>query len=174
MRKPASLLLLMALLPLFWASTTATKNLEQVDGNSKETRWYTMEEAQKLAKAENKKVLVYVYKKDNHQCQKMSYRVYSSERVSGIIKQHFYAAKINAFSEEIITYNGQQMSKKEFALQFNISSYPTILFLDSAGEIITLQSGFIEHDTFNKLLVFVGTDAYKRIEFDQFSLNQNN
>lgn len=133
-----------------------------------------MEKAQKLAKAENKKVLVYVYKKDDHQCQKMSYRVYSSDRVSGIIKEHFYATKINAFSEEEISYNGKEMTKKEFAQQFNISSYPTILFLDSEGGIITMQSGFVEHDTFNKLLVFVGSDAYKRIEFDQFSLNQDN
>lgn len=148
-------------------------SVEQHD-EVKETRWYTLEKAQKLAKAENKKVLVYVYKKDNQQCQKMSYRVYSSQRVSTIIKDHFYATKVNAFSDETITYNGDELTKQEFANHFNISSYPTILFLDSAGEIITLQSGFIEHDTFNKLLVFVGSDAYKRIEFDQFSFNRDN
>jgi len=174
MRKSVSYILLTVFLPLFLASTTTMDSVKADVENSKDTRWHKMEEAQKLANAENKKVLVYVYKKDHQQCQKMSYRVYSSDRVSGIINEHFYATKINAFSEDIITYNGKEMTNKKFAQQFNISSYPTILFLDSAGEIITLQSGFIEHDTFNKLLVFVGSDAYKRIEFDQFSLNQDN
>jgi len=139
-----------------------------------DTRWYSLEKAQKLAKTDKKKVLVYLYANNSNECHKMTHRVYASEKVSKIIHEHFYASKINANTNKQVTFNGEKLSVDEFISNFNVDTYPTIIFLDSEGETITLQGGFIERETFNKLLVFVGSDAYKRQEFDQFTYQREN
>jgi len=159
-------------LTLFAFSSTEMRNAD-VEGDS-DTKWYSLKEAQKLAKVQEKKVLVYVYTQNNHQCERMSYSVYSSETVSNIIHEHYFASKINAKSDDTVIFNNKELTEREFAQKFNVSSYPTIIFLDSRGEVITLQGGFIEKQTFTKLLVFVGTDAYKRQEFDQFTYRKEN
>ena len=139
-----------------------------------DTRWYSLKKAQKLAETDEKKVLVYLYANNSNECRKMTYRVYASEKVSEIIHKHFYAAKINANTDKNVTFNGKEISIDEFISTFNVDAYPTIIFLDSKGETITLQGGFIEPETFNKLLVFIGSDAYKRQEFDQFTYQREN
>lgn len=136
-------------------------------------QWYSMRNAQLKAAVNQKKVMVDIYADWCVWCKKMDSEVYTDARVKQHLRTYFYPVKINGESDKKIVFNGQELTAREFAQQLGISAFPTILFIDAKGEIIAQQGGFMKPNIFNKLLVYVGTDAYKKVEFDQFTLSEH-
>lgn len=137
-------------------------------------RWYSMEEAQVKASSDHKKVLVQIYTDSCTPCKKMSDRTYQSDSVSTALNRYFYPVKIDGASSRNIHYNGQSISQHDFIQSLGISDYPATVFIASNGEIISQQGGFIKPGLFTKLLYYIGSNAYQRMEFDQFSIQQGN
>jgi thioredoxin-related protein len=147
----------------------------QVDEQSSvtEIRWYSMRQAQLKASTTGKKVLVHIYAEWCVWCEKMDEKTYTDHSVQKHLAQYYYPVRIDGESQEQITFNGQSMTMQEFAKTLGVTAYPTILFIDSEGELIAQQGGFIKPDIFIKLLSYVGSDAYQKQEFDQFTSNES-
>lgn len=128
----------------------------------------SLEQALSQAASENKKILVDVYAEWCPYCQRMHEEVYPSEEVLSAISSHFLLVKINVESEDLVNYQGTEMTEAEFARALQNENVPTTYFLNQEGAVIGTQPGFIPSDAFSDLLNFVGSDAYLDESFDEY------
>lgn len=144
--------LLLFLLPAM--SGTAGK-----DRYMKETVWYSLEEAQKLASANDKKVLVFAEAAWCTYCNKMEREVFTDPGVIEVLKKHFYPVKLDVDSDRSLEFNGNMMTEAQFADMMNLQAVPGLLFLDAHGEALTVLTGFVAANVLEKLLVCAGPGA---------------
>lgn len=149
---------------LFLAASAPTSNT----AGEKEITWYSMEEAQQLAREHGKKVLVYALAEWCGYCKKMEKEVYPEQDVINTLAKYYYPVRLDIESDREITFNNEVMTESQFALKFRISGTPTFYFLDDQGEMLGAQPGFIPADTFNNLLIYVGSGAFMEVKFDEF------
>ncbi|MBD3617585.1 MAG: thioredoxin fold domain-containing protein [Gracilimonas sp.] len=130
--------------------------------------WHELGEAQKLAAENDKKVLVYANARWCTYCKKMEKEVFSQKSVQDLTNQHFYIVWIDIESDRKLTFRGKEMTEMEFSRGMRITGTPTFIFIDSEGEIIAGQPGFIPEDMYSQILKFVGKDAYLDQSFEEF------
>jgi len=159
------LILLLGLLGLLTLSSCNASN------SSEAITWQTMAKAQKLAEQHNKMIIVNVYTDWCKWCKKLEKEVYTDARVTKVIDDYFYLVRLNAESNEPIVFNGQKLTMAEFAQLLGVTTYPGTVFVDAKGNTIGKQTGYMEVDVFEKLLAYVGSNAYRTMQFDEFSVN---
>ncbi|MFH5831775.1 thioredoxin family protein [Halalkalibaculum sp. DA3122] len=159
----------MLLAVLFFMTVSA---FQGVDRTAK-INWYSLEEAQELAKSGDKKVMIYMEASWCGYCKKMEREVFPQKAVQDSLHKYYYPVRLDVESKDRVTYNGTEMSEREFAGSIRVSGTPTFLFINGQGEILGKQPGFIPVDTFKSLLAYVGSDAYARVKFDQYIKNRS-
>jgi thioredoxin-related protein len=140
--------------------------------NERSFELYTMAKAQKMAEAEQKKIVVHVYTDWCAWCKKLEREVYTDVRIGDVVNEYFYAVRLNAESDEEIIFNGRKISMRDLSQSFGVKTYPGTVFIDSNGQTIGQQTGYMEVEVFEKLLAYVGSSAYKSIQFDDFSVTR--
>jgi len=161
MKKFSSLLVFILLL--------TTGMLTAQNNKPAETEWVSMEDALLLARESGKKILIDVYDQGCPYCRRMHSQVYPSSEIVEVIDDYFIGVRVDVNSEETLKYLGQQFTERQFAVALRITGVPTAFFMNGDGEIIGQQPGFIPAVTFLKLLKFVGSDAYLKQTFAEFS-----
>lgn len=131
--------------------------------------WKSMEEARELAQQEDKKVVIYANAVWCTYCKKQEKEVFSQKNIQDLTNEHFYAVWLDIESEEKMVFRGEEVSQRDFARAMRITGTPTFIFLDSEGEIIAGQPGFIPEDLYLQILKFVGTSAYLDQSFEEFA-----
>ncbi len=130
----------------------------------------TFDEALKTAKKENKKVIVDVYTDWCGWCKKMDRDAYSNSDIKEIIEDDFILVRLDAEGSGTNTYNGKSYTDAELAAYFQVSGYPTTVFLDSKGKIIEFNydkykmnnlPGYYPANDFKKVLEYIRDDMYK-------------
>lgn len=154
------------ILVFFWAAFTTQDVAAQKNAAFE---YQTLTEAQKLAKAEGKKVVIDFYAQWCGFCKKMEREVYTADSVGKTMNAYFHFVRVDIESDEKLTYNGRSFTMQELAGGFGIRSTPTFLFLDDQGKIIGSQPGYMAGTLFGEVLSFVGSDAYKTQKFEDFS-----
>jgi thioredoxin-related protein len=128
------------------------------------------DEALKTAKKENKKVIVDVYTDWCGWCKKMDREAYSNSEIKKIIEDNFIIVKLDAEGNAKNNYNGKSYTDAGLAEYFQVSGYPTTVFLDSEGKIIEFTydkyrmsnlPGYYPTDEFKKVLEFIRDEKYK-------------
>jgi thioredoxin-related protein len=130
--------------------------------------WSSLEEAQVEAAETGKKILLFGYAEWCTYCLKTRRETFPDSTVLASIDQFYIPVQLDAESEREITYNGNTMPEYELARYLRLSSYPIHYFLDSSGELIGAQPGFIEPFVYGPLLDYVGSDAYKNQSFEEY------
>lgn len=130
--------------------------------------WLALEKAQTLAEQENKKVMIFAEAKWCGYCKKMYNKVFPEQSVQDSLEKYFYPVRVDIESDKTITFNGEQLTEKEFAREFRIRSTPTMIFLDPKGNVIGGQPGYMPPNVFDKLLAFVGADLVGAMPFKQY------
>jgi thiol:disulfide interchange protein len=64
--------------------------------NAEDVKWYSWNEAQALAEAQNKPVMVFVYASWCHLCKRMDTKVFTNEEVAVMLNEHFIPVKLDA------------------------------------------------------------------------------
>ena len=136
-------------------------------------KWYSLEEAQKIAAEENKKVLIFGYADWCTYCRKMRREVYPDSTVQASIYNYFVPVELNSESEENVIFNGETLKGRELAGYLRLTSLPTHYFVGSDGKILGAQPGFLPADVFDPLIRYVGTDSFGKVDFEAF-MNQEN
>jgi thioredoxin-related protein len=130
----------------------------------------SFDEALKTAKKENKKVIVDVYTDWCGWCKKMDKDAYSNPDIKEIIEDDFILVKLDAEGSGTNNYNGKKYTDAELATYFQVSGYPTTVFLDSKGRIIEFNydkykmnnlPGYYPAKDFKKVLEYMRDDKYK-------------
>src|SRR2546421_10598569 len=93
-------------------------------------------EALKMAKKQDKKLIVDIYTDWCGWCKKMDADVYGKSDIKDIVEDDFIFYKLNAEGDEKITYQGKKYSAAQLAELFEVSGYPTTVFLKPDGKVI--------------------------------------
>lgn len=133
----------------------------------------SLEEALKRASEEDKKILVDVYASWCPYCQRMHSDVYTDNSVLNAISDYYLWVQINVESDDIVNYQGHEMSEAEFARALDNKNIPTTYFMNSEGAIIGVQPGYLDADVFSNLLNFVGSDAFLSQSFEEYMNGAN-
>jgi thioredoxin-related protein len=128
------------------------------------------EKALKSAKEQDKKIIVDVYTDWCGWCKKMDREAYSNSDIKEIIEDNFIFVKLNAEGSDVIKYKGKQYTCSELSAYFQVSGYPTTIFLTSDGNIIEYfydkfkmnnLPGYYNAADFKKMLQFIKDEKYK-------------
>ncbi|MGK7370571.1 MAG: thioredoxin family protein [Candidatus Halalkalibacterium sp. M3_1C_030] len=139
-----------------------------------EITWYSMQEAQELATENDKKVLVYAEAVWCTYCKKMEKEVFPRQEVIDSISRYYYPVRVDIESDKKLIFNDQTLTGSQFAQKYRVRGTPTFFFIDKKGEILGAQPGFIPPDVFTNLLTFVGSDAHKRVSFEEYTEEKKN
>lgn len=131
--------------------------------------WKPLKEAQQLAAENGKKVLIYGNARWCTYCKKMEKEVFALDEVQDKTEADFYPVWLDIESEDSLSFRGNTMTHRELAQGFRITGTPTFIFLDSEGEVIAGQPGYIPEEMYLNILEFVGTDAYLDQSFGEFA-----
>lgn len=131
-------------------------------------RWYPMEKAQALAQKNGKKVLAYAVTSWCVYCKKMDKNVLPKKAVIDSLNNYFYPVKITLDSNDEMVFNGKKISVGQFARTYNVRATPTTLFIDNEGKIMGQLPGYMSADMYSRLLSFMGSEAYLKMDFKMY------
>ena len=133
--------------------------------NTEKVKWYTVEEAEKLAGKNPKKWLVDVYTDWCGWCKRMDMETFSHPVIAKYINENYYAVKLNAESRESITFNGttykymEQGGRgyQELAVSFlnGQMSFPSIAYLNDDLQLLGAVPGYKTPQTMEPLLNYI-------------------
>jgi len=113
--------------------------------------WESYSEALKFAKKDNKLIFVYFYSDNCPYCKSMSSKVFSDERIAGILNEKFTPVKVNVRVDSDLVKKFVS-SFKEKNMDFVTPSY---IIIDSNERIIDMKEGYLEKSEFEKFIMNV-------------------
>ncbi len=131
-------------------------------------KWYSLDEAQQKAKETGKSILLFGYAEWCTYCLKMRKESFPDFSVQKSLADYYLPVQLDGESEERVTYNGKTMPAKELARYLGLYSFPTHYFIDSNGEILGAQPGYIEPEVYSPLLDYVGSGAFGNMGFEEW------
>lgn len=125
---------------LFLEKATEFKNkaIEKWSNSRKiEMASMTFEDALALAKKENKLIFLDAYTDNCQPCMMMEKNVFTQDKVADFYNSNFINLSMNLGTEHT-----------NLAKRYNTSGYPSFLFIDGNGKLISFESGYTEADKF--------------------------
>lgn len=116
------------------------------------------------AASSGRPVVVDVYTNWCRWCREMDREVYGRADVSQYLAEKFVTVRLDAESAEPVTYRGRNLTGRTLASSFEVSGYPTTIFLTADGDHLANVPGYIEPGRFLLLLRFVGDGHMDRGE----------
>ncbi len=114
--------------------------------------WRTLASAQEEARETGKLILVDVFEVGCKYCRAMEREVYPDSTVRAVLDAGYIPAKVDGNSEELISFNGQQLMAREWAQGQGIYVFPGTLILDAEGNQIKQRTGFMNVDELRQFL----------------------
>ena len=122
--------------------------------------WKSVEEAQTASKKDGKPILIDAYTVWCGPCKMLTKLTFKDSTVAAYLNENFHAVKFNAEGNAEIKFNGvtyknpnykpenkyKRNAQHEMAQKLEVNAYPTILFIDSKGEVIKTELGFRSPD----------------------------
>jgi thioredoxin-related protein len=143
-----------------------------LSGEKGDVRWTTFSNGLELAKQTNKRILIDVYTDWCGWCKRMDQDVYRNEEVAAYLDRQFVLVKLNAESSNPLTFEGKPYTEMSLASSIGINSYPTTVFAETDGSIITPVAGYIEAGSFLEVCKFIGDGFYKKMSWQEFQENK--
>ena len=136
---------------------------------SGEVAWKPFDEGIKDASAKKKYGFVSVYTDWCGYCRKLERETLRAKAVTEELGRHFVSMKLNAESDEMVTWKGKSMTKRDLASLWGVEGFPTMLLLNSKGEIIGSFPSYAEADLMIKLLTYISSGARERkVSFEDY------
>jgi thioredoxin-related protein len=150
-----------------------------VQSGQAQVKWYKIEEAEKQAATQGKKIMVKVYANWCGWCKEMDKATFPNKHVAKILNASFIPVQFNGEQKTDITWGGSTYkivrskngSYHELAAQWlnGRLMYPTIVILDANGKVIQAIGGYQRAGEFEKMMAFFANDAYKTLKWEEFA-----
>lgn len=150
-------------------NATAQNNQVQTSQTNTSTaksgdHWYTdWNEGMAAAKNEKKPAVVDFYTDWCVYCKKMEKETFSDPAIKQRFSKDWITIRVNAEdSNKSGTIDGKTMTYPEMTKYFNISGFPTILFIDKDNKPVHPLPGFVPAEPFGYILDYFKSEEYKR------------
>lgn len=132
--------------------------------------WYPFNEGIQKAWQEKKHIVIDFYTDWCGWCKVMDKKTFSMPVVEKYLFENFVPIRIDAENRtEKLNFRGKTYTPRELTSAFQVSGFPSVAFLTPSLEIITVVPGYIEKDTFLKILEYVNKECYKsKISFEEY------
>ena len=151
--------------------------LTTVSSVAQEINWVTFEEALKLQKERPKKIMMDVYTNWCGPCKMLDRNTFQNKDVADYVNEHYYAVKFNAEGNDKVTYEGKTFTNKsykpelanrrngvhELTRHLKVSAYPTIVFFDEEGKVLTPLRGYQKPQQIELYLKLFKNDEHKNM-----------
>ena len=141
-------------------------------------KWYTIEEAENLAKKNPKKIMIDVYTDWCGWCKKMDTETFSHPVIADYINSNYYAVKLDAESQQDITFNGytykyvNQGERGYHQLAAGLLqgqlSFPSIAYLNEKLELLGAIPGYYGPADIEPLLNYIAEDQFKTKSLEEY------
>ena len=142
--------------------------VENKNESSMDINWLKYDEGLKLAKKENKKLMVEFTAKWCGYCKKMRATTFKEPDVVSLIGENFITASVDGESRDTINVDGWITSGRRLSRDYQIRGYPTYWFLTPDGEKIAPVRGYRSGKDLAYILEYLKDDLYKTKKFDEF------
>ncbi len=153
---------------LFLAFGCRLPDAKQTQSDPPEIRWISVDGVWASEAKPDRRVLINVYTDWCDFCRQMDSQVYPDSSVRRVVAEHFITVGLNADSDRIVHFRGQEFSERALARRLGVRSYPTMVFMDPDGHVILQTNGFMPTDDFVRMLTYIGSQAYDRVDFAEF------
>ena len=131
--------------------------------------WYGFEEGIALSASTGKHVVIDFYTDWCKWCKVMDKETFSVPEVQAYLFEHFVPIRINAESDETVTYRGQTYSYRELTSAFGVTGFPSLAYLTPNDELIDIIPGYVEKEPFMDIISYIAQECYmKNVDFQQF------
>lgn len=143
-------------------------------------KWYTIEEAEKMAKESPRPIFIDTYTDWCSWCKKLDSETFAHPVIIEILNTKFYAVKFNAEGKEDVTLKGTTFKNDgkngrthqlAVALLQGKMGYPSVVFMNDKIELLTVVPGFKPAKDMEPILQFFADKAYLTKTFDDFTAN---
>lgn len=149
-------------------------------------KWTDLETAQAAAKKDGKPVFIDVNTVWCGPCRLLASRTFMDKQTAEYINTHYHPVNFNAEGPDTVVYNGKTYANPGYdparsrtrnsthELTRTIApvngriAYPTIVYMDSEGKVLTPVQGYMTPEQIEPILHFFGDGTYKKQEFDAF------
>ena len=126
-------------------------------------KWYSFNDGVKLAKKQNKHILVDFYADWCHWCKVMDDKTFSNKKVAAFLKKNYICIRVDTEDKKRnISYRKVDYTPKEFFSAVGGTGLPTLLFLNNKADIITKIPGYVEKDVFLPISKYISQKCYLR------------
>lgn len=163
---------------LFMLSALVFASNSSCFAQTENINWVSIEEADKLRRAEPRKILIDVYTDWCGWCKRMDRTTFVNPELVNYVNQNYYAVKLDAEQQETITIGGKKYEYvpngrrgyNEIAKELlqGKMSYPTIVFLDENMNMIQPMPGFREAKELQPILEYLAENAYRQIPWEEW------
>lgn len=109
------------------------------------------------AAAENKRVLLYFHQDGCPYCEKLIKDNFGQRETTELTQSLFDTISINLWGDrEVIGFNGDELTEKEFSKSLRVQFTPTLLMLDENGEVALRVNGYYPPGKFQAALHYGG------------------
>jgi len=148
-----------------------------LSGQTTEVKWFTIEEAAALTKANPRPIFVDVYTTWCGWCKVLDRETFPDSVIAELLNTKYYAVKFDAESKSPITFQGRtfvndgslgKYHQLAYALLQGKLSFPTVVFLTEKSELITPLPGFRKAAEMEPFLVYFSGSEWQKKAFDEF------
>lgn len=141
-------------------------------------RWYTLEEAEKLATTSPRPIFIDTYTDWCSWCKRLETETFANPVIAEILNTRFYPVKFNAEGKEEINFGGMKFVNNgkygrthelTVALLKDKIGYPSLIFFNEKIELLTVLQGFRSAKDMEPLLSFFADKAYDKRTFDEYT-----
>jgi thioredoxin-related protein len=140
-------------------------------------KWYAIDEVLALSEKNPKKIFVDVYTDWCGWCKVMDRQTFTDPRVAKYLTTYFYPVKLNAEQKTPITFNDRtynfmpeyRSNELAIALLQGKMSYPSIVYLNEAGQLLSVVPGYQQPDGILPILVFFAENYYTNVSWEDFT-----
>lgn len=144
-----------------------------------QVKWYSINEAEKQAATQHKKIMVKVYAKWCGWCKEMDKSTFPNKYVSKILNDSYIPVQFNAEQKENVTWANtlyKLVRPKKGGPYHELAatwlngrlSYPTIVILDENGKVIQAIPGYRKASEFEKILAYFASDSHTKINYADY------
>lgn len=130
--------------------------------------WLSFEDAYAKAIKEKKLMMVDVYTDWCSWCKVMDRETFGHPDIVQFARQKMVMAKMNAESEARLRFQDKELTQRQLARSLGVTGYPTVVFFNERGEVLTNVSGYIPPDEFLPILEYLQGRHYEKMKFDAF------